>query len=68
MKDAKLHLLCRKFIEDSLKILRSLTNIEIPMREVGSVKIKEAKQLIETGYEYVNDMDGIRLYRKVKVT
>ena len=30
--------------------------------------VKEAKQLIESGYEYVNDMDGVRLYRKVKVT
>ena len=29
--------------------------------------VKEAKQLIEAGYEYVNDMDGVRLYRKVKV-
>jgi len=29
--------------------------------------VKEAKQLIEAGYEYVNDMDGVQLYRKVKV-
>jgi hypothetical protein len=30
--------------------------------------VKEAKQLIEAGYEFVSDMDGVQLYRKVKVT
>jgi len=29
--------------------------------------VKEAKQLIEAGYEYVSDMDGVKLYRKIKV-
>jgi len=29
--------------------------------------VKEAKQLIESGYEYVSDMDGVQLYRKAKV-
>lgn len=28
--------------------------------------IEEAKQLIETGFEYVTDMDGIKLFRKRK--
>jgi len=34
--------------------------------EIAST-VKEAKQLIEAGYEYVNDMDGVQPYRKVKV-
>jgi len=29
--------------------------------------VKEAKQLIEAGYEYVSDMDGVQLFRKAKV-
>ena len=29
--------------------------------------VKEAKQLIEAGYEYVSDIDGVQLYRKTKV-
>ena len=29
--------------------------------------VKEAKQLIEAGYKYVSDMDGVQLYRKAKV-
>jgi len=29
--------------------------------------VKEAKQLVEAGYEYVSDMDGVQLYRKAKV-
>jgi hypothetical protein len=32
-----------------------------------ALTVKEAKQLIEAGYEYVNDMDGVQLYRKAKV-
>jgi len=28
--------------------------------------IEEAKQLIETGFEYVCDMEGIKLFRKRK--
>jgi hypothetical protein len=26
--------------------------------------LEEAKQLIETGFEYVTDMEGIKLFRK----
>ncbi|MCW3984189.1 MAG: hypothetical protein NWE96_09370 [Candidatus Bathyarchaeota archaeon] len=28
--------------------------------------VKEAKELIEAGYEYVTEMDGLRLFRKRK--
>ncbi|HYA77769.1 MAG TPA: hypothetical protein VEF91_03545 [Verrucomicrobiae bacterium] len=28
--------------------------------------IKEAKELIEAGYEYVTEMDGLKLFRKRK--
>jgi len=28
--------------------------------------VQEARQLVETGFEYVTDMDGIKIFRKRK--
>lgn len=55
MKDLKLHLFCRKFVEDSLKILL-ISNVEIPMEEVESVKIKEDRNGYETKSKQVPDL------------
>ena len=30
--------------------------------------VKEAKQLIEAGFEYVTDMNGVKLFRKLKTS
>jgi hypothetical protein len=62
-----------------LSLLKTQRYIELYTEIYGDLKpdqyvcetastVKEAKQLMEAGYEHVNDMDGVRLYRKVKVT
>jgi len=33
---------------------------------LNAEKVKEARELIETGFEYVCEMDGIKLFRKRK--
>jgi hypothetical protein len=36
------------------------------MRALSASNIKEATQLMETGFEYVTEIDGTKLFRKRK--
>lgn len=56
MKDKKLHLLCKDFVENSLKILQSVSNIPVPMEDVLSVKIKENRSGYQTTSKQVPDL------------
>jgi hypothetical protein len=46
------------------QLLEGLPNDEYTCKTATNVK--EATQLIENGFEYVQEIDGIRLYRKRK--
>ena len=46
------------------QLLETLENDEYHCKT--ATNIKEATQLIETGFEYIQEIDGIRLYRKRK--
>lgn len=55
VKDPELHVLCRNLAEDSLKIL-SISKVEIPMKDVGSVKIREDRSGYKTRSRQVPDL------------
>jgi integrase len=46
------------------QLLEGLPNDEYTCK--AATNVKEATQLIENGFEYVQEIDGIRLYRKRK--
>ena len=65
MKNSKLHLFCRKFVEDSIKILCSISNVEIPKKDFESVKIKEDRSGYETRSKQVPDLFLFLNYDKI---
>ena len=56
MKDKKLHLFCKEFVENSLSIIKLVSNIPVPMKEVLSVKFKENRSGYETTSKQVPDL------------
>lgn len=60
------HLLGHKRIENT-EIYTHLIELENEEYHSATAKnLEEAKQLIESGFEYVTDMDGVKLFRKRK--
>ena len=56
MKDIKLHVFCREFVKDSLKILNSISNVKMPMVNVQSVKFHENRSGYKTTSKQVPDL------------
>ena len=54
----------QRYVELYIEIYGTLQPDQYICEEASTVK--EAKQLIEDGYEYVSEIDGVQLYRKVK--
>jgi len=61
-----MNMLGHKSIQNTL-IYTQLLNFENEEYHSATAKtIEEAKQLIESGFEYVTDLEGVKLFRKRK--
>jgi hypothetical protein len=61
-----MQLLGHRNIQNTL-IYTQLVNFESgEYHSVTAKTVEEAKQLIEAGFEYVTDMEGIKLFKKRK--
>jgi len=60
------HLLGHKLLENT-EIYMHLVEFENDEYHSATARtIEEAKQLVESGFEYVTDMEGIKLFKKRK--